>query len=125
MDLTDFMSLAAKVYQNRNKRSAKMHCRKLVRAACNMIDLGQDRIDAMMHEFDWQGVAPELIKQTQARRILQLSESAWRHRLRNPDLYPEYQNLTLIKEGCTSVLVPKYEVMALAEAVQGRRGLIH
>lgn len=122
MELTQLLNLAARTYENRESRTAKSDCRRVIAAACDVIKLPRDHKENVLMAFAWDGVKVEMIKVSLARQILGLNENQWYHRIKNPDIYPDFAKLHIHKENQTLSIVPKYEILELA--IKRERSLI-
>ena len=124
MELNQLLHLAARTYESRESRTAKSHCRRVIAAACDIINLPMDHKENILTAFDWDGVKVEMIKVSLARQILGLNENQWYHRIKNPDIYPDFAELHIHKENQTLSIVPKREILELAIKRERERGLI-
>jgi len=124
MEQSQLLHLAARTYENRESRSAKSYCRRVIAAACDVIQLPRDQKENVLMAFDWDGIKVEMIKVSLARQILGLNENQWYHRIKNPDIYPDFAKLNIHKENKTLSIVPKSEILELAVKRERERGLI-
>ena len=122
MELTQLLHLAARTYENRECRTAKSYCRRVIAAVCDIINLPTDHKENVLLAFDWDGVQVEMIKVSLARQILGLNENQWYHRIKNPDIYPDFAKLNIHKENQTLSIVPKREILELAIRRERERG---
>ena len=114
MELTQLLNLTARTYESRDSRTAKSYCRRVIAAACDIINLPKDHKENVLMAFDWDGLKVEMIKVSLARQILGLNENQWYHRIKNPDIYPDFAKLNIHKENQTLSIVPKREILELA-----------
>ncbi len=124
MEQSQLLHLASRTYENRAGRSAKPYCRRVIAAVCDIINLPKDHKDNVLTAFDWDGVKVEMIKVSLARQILGLNENQWYHRIKNPDIYPDFAKLHIHKENQTLSIVPKREILELAIKRERERGLV-